>query len=197
MRRCPVSSWTCSRGASGYSSPWFFRIRTCISSPWQARRDGERRQKVSQKHSQKMGPGSDFYPSQVCRRGTDRVAGPCRSRCADGGNRLAGGELRGVRRRRRLLDGRRVVPPGKCREMGQPWRERQPSRARSLTLSAPPWVVHATAAPCHRLEKRHVIAPPIEGANAVASRRLRALNTFRFARVRRSPIAARKESVCR
>lgn len=116
---------------------------------------------MSQKHSQKMGRGSDFYRSQVSRRGRDRAPGPCRSRCGNGGNRLARGELHGVRRRR-PLDGRRLVPPGLCRELKQPWRERPPSRARSLTLSAPPGVVHATAAPCHRLEKRHVIAPPIE-----------------------------------
>jgi len=69
---------------------------------------------MSQKHSQKMGAGSDFYRSQVSRRARrhDRENGP--SRDAKGRNPLICSWLSGVRRRRSLLDGRRFVPPGPC-----------------------------------------------------------------------------------
>jgi hypothetical protein len=87
--------------------------------------------------------------------------------------------------------GRRVVPPGPCRDMGQPWRERPPSCTRCLTPGAPPEVVHVTAAPGQCPAKRHVIGPPFHRAIAVASRRVSAPNLSRLARGHRCRIAAK------
>jgi hypothetical protein len=151
---------------------------------------------VSQKHSQKIGAGSDFCRSQVSRRGGERVNTLRRGVCPRGGNPLVGSGLSGLSRRF-LLDGRRSVPPDQCPEMKQPWRERPPSSARTITLGAPPGVVHATAASSERLAKRHGMTPPCERPNPVGSQRLRALNSVQLARSHRSLIAARKESVCR
>jgi hypothetical protein len=58
-----------STGTSHYAAlTWWgvnwYTIRPLLTSCL-AGHDSERRQKVSQKHSQKIGPGSDFYPSQV------------------------------------------------------------------------------------------------------------------------------------
>jgi hypothetical protein len=155
------------------------------------------RQKVSQKHSQKMGAGSDFCRSQVSRRGRERGKKLRRAGCPKGRNPLVSGGLAGLRRRRPLLDGRRFVPPGQCRQRKQPWRERPPSSARAMTLGAPLGVVHATAASSERVEKRHGMTPAFERVNPIGSQRLRALNSVRLTRSHRSPIAARKESVCR
>ena len=147
--------------------------------------------------STKRAAGSVFYPCPLSRRGSDTTARRCRHRRLCAGKALQCSELEAISRRRPLLDGRRFLPPGPCRQVRQPWRERPPSSARSLTPLAPPEVVHATVARRQRLAKRYGIAPLIDGANALASLRICSLNSFPVPRRHRSSIAARKEFVCR
>ena len=160
-----AASWsTSSRVASGCSSARFFRIRTCISSPWSARHDARAEVEGDQKRLTEDGRGECLLlVSQVSRRGRrSRCRAVSRSAAASGEQAVAcAASCRGVSRRR--------APPGRAAscaarpvpEMRQPWRERPPSSARSLTLGAPPGVVHATAARCQCPAKRHAITPPI------------------------------------
>jgi hypothetical protein len=147
--------------------------------------------------STKRAAGSVFYPCLRSRRAPDLVLWRYFDRCGRASKALQYRHLHDASRGRAPLDGRRVVPPNLCRQMVQPWRERPPFRARSLTPGAPPGVVHATASPCRCPAKRHVISPPFRRVTAAASQRVSAPNLPWLARGHRSPIAVRKESVCR
>src|SRR5262245_42875638 len=152
---------------------------------------------MTQLCSTKRAEGSVFYSFLGVRRATDPGRRWCASLSLCASKPFRCGDLDRVWRRRAPLDGRRFVPLGQRREMGQPWRERPPCCARGLTPSAPLGVVHATAAPCHWPPKRLVIAPLFHRAVAVTWPRLTAPKGSRFARNHRPPTAVRKESVCR
>jgi hypothetical protein len=147
--------------------------------------------------STKRAAGSVFYPCAHSQGNGDTTAPPCRKSRSYARKALRCRHLDAVSRRRRLLDGRRFVPPGPCRQVRQPWCERPPSSAPSVTPIAPPGVVHATVARRQCSEKRSGITPRFERANPVAAHRLHTLDSSQPTRGHRSSIAARKESVCR
>jgi hypothetical protein len=111
--------------------------------------------------SRSRGAGSVFYLSPLSHTRSDHRRAPTVRACGSARNALPQRQLCGICCQRRALAGRRDVPPGPCGQMGQPWRERPPSCARSLTPVAPPGVVHATAAPRLCPAKRHAMKPPL------------------------------------
>jgi len=124
--------------------------------------------------STKRATGSVFYPCLRCRRDSQRAARRTWDTRVCARKAFQCRQLEAISRRRSLLDGRRFVPPDRCRQMNQPWRERPPSSARTLTLGAPPGVVHATAASSERPARRHGDDAAFERANLIGSQRVRA-----------------------
>jgi hypothetical protein len=123
-------------------------MRICISSPWWARRDRRWRQKVSQKHSQKIAGGSVFYPARWAALSASSPSQPVSMSARSRLWAFAANVLRGVGSRRRALAERRSLPLLITWWVRQPWRERPPARVRDLAPDPPRRVAHATAAAC-------------------------------------------------
>src|SRR5687768_9221130 len=121
--------------------------------------------------STKRAAGSVFYPCVRSRRASDTTARRCRHARLSATKALQCRHLEALAHRRPPLVGRRFVPPGSSRRVRQPWRERPPSSASSVTPLAPPGVVHATVVRRQCLANGTSLKPLIERANGVASQR--------------------------
>jgi hypothetical protein len=148
------------------------------------------------KHSRKMAQGSVFNlcmarPPHLQQGAVAGGRTQCTAQYCRGHKRLRGDPCH-----RRALEGRRILPPVRCRSTGHRWRERPPSCARFLTPGAPRGVVHATDAPSQCSQNLDTNAPMFRVPCTRTLRRPRAAEVALNPRGDHSASLVEKESLC-